>query len=73
MENFDDVLKDKLEQEFNHYRTIGAMIGWQAFAMVAVDKLDEMKTLDEAKDYFKNEAERVQKELKLKMDNHNEN
>lgn len=55
------VIKDKLKEA----RMIGIEIGWQARTLSTVNYLKDMKTLEEAIQYFENEEKKLREKMNL--------
>ena len=55
-----------IQEELKKYRMIGTQIGYQAAMIQAYEKIKDMQTIDEVKDYLKNEADAVRKRMGLK-------
>lgn len=72
-EKLEKEMKLKLEKElmakFEEFRMQGIHIGWNAFAIQAIENIKKMKTIDEVMVYFQTEADKTKEKLGLNLDN----
>lgn len=63
-------LKDKIapiiQNQLRKYEQQGIIIGWMGFAIQAIEHIKDMNSVDEIKEYFKNEAEKAKNRLSIK-------
>ena len=73
VEKLEKEMKPKLEKEFmakfEEFRMQGVHVGWNAFAIQAIDNIKDMKTIDEVVAYFQAEADKTKEKLGLNFDN----
>lgn len=73
VEKLSKEVKPKLEKElynkFEEFRMQGVHIGWNAFAIQAIDNIKNMNTIDEVVAYFQAEADKAKEKLGLNFDN----
>ena len=65
VEEFEKNLKEQIEKGLNHAQSIGIQIGWNAFAIRAIENIKDMNSVDEIKAYFQDEADRTKEKLNL--------
>lgn len=61
-----DIIQPVIEDQLKKSRAIGVNIGWQSAWLRAYDKIKNMQSVDEIKDYLKNEADTVRERMGLK-------
>ena len=64
-EKFEKNLKERIEKGLTQARNIGIQIGWNAFAIRAIENIKDMNSADEIKAYFQAEADKTKEKLNL--------
>lgn len=64
-EKFEKNLEEHIKKGLTQARNIGIQIGWNAFAIRAIENIKDMNSADEIKAYFQAEADRTKDKLHL--------
>lgn len=64
-----DIVTPVIEEKLKQARFQGILIGWNTFAIQAIENIKNMKSVDEIKVYFQNEADKMKNKLGLDKDN----
>ena len=64
-EKFEKNLEEHTKKGLTQARNIGIQIGWNAFAIRAIENIKDMNSVDEIKAYFQAEADRTKNKLHL--------
>lgn len=62
-EKFEAELEADLAKRFEAVRMQGVLIGWNSFAIQAIEHIKDMHSIKEVKAYFKAEKEKTEKKL----------
>ena len=60
-----EAITPAIEQALKNARMDGVLIGWQAYALRAIENIKDMQTVDEVRKYFQAEADKTRDKLKL--------
>lgn len=71
-ESVQDVVAPTIEATLKKARMEGVMIGWQGFALQSVEKMKDCQSVEEVKQMFENEANKIKEQMNLKEQNSNE-
>ena len=61
----EDIIRPTIEPRLKEARMIGIQIGWQTRTLSTVNYLKNMKTLDEAIEYFEQEEKKLREKMNL--------
>lgn len=64
-----DIVQPIIEEKLKEARMTGILIGWQSFALRAIENIKNMQTIDEVKAYFQGEANKVKDKLVIDKGN----
>lgn len=67
-----DIVEPVIGEAISKAERRGILIGWGAYAIRAYEKIRDMETVDEIKDYFKAEQKAMEEKLKLESNNQGE-
>ena len=60
-----DIIQPVIEEDLKKARMDGILIGWQSYALRAIENIKNMTTVEEIKNYFQSEADKTKEKLKL--------
>lgn len=60
-----DAITPVIEKRLNDARNQGVLIGWYSYAIRAYENIKHMDNVEEIKQYFKDEQQKMQKKLEL--------
>lgn len=63
-----DILESQIISMMEKARMQGVHAGWYAFAIRSADAVKDMTSVEEVKEYFKNEATKAQEKLGINID-----
>ena len=63
------MLEKELTKKFDYFRNQGVAIGWNAFAIQAIENIKNMTTIDGVMTYFQTEANKTKAKLGLNLGN----
>ena len=67
-----DAVAPEIEKALKKARLDGVLIGWNSFALRAIENIKSMTTIEQVMDYFKAEADSARERLKLPKDKEKE-
>lgn len=63
-----DAVAPIIEQKLHDAQMHGILIGWSTFAKQAITHINKMEAIEDIKDYFQAEADRMDEKLGIKKD-----
>ena len=60
-----NVITPVIEERLKEARMTGILIGWQSFAIQAIENIKNMESVNEVRDYFQSEADKMKDKLGL--------
>lgn len=64
-----DIVTPIIQEKLKQARMQGIFIGWNTFAIQAIENIKNMESVDEIKTYFQSEADKMKDKLGLSKDN----